>query len=129
MIGVFPLFAVQLGSDVCHLADAHPTASISRQHNQVVSWCFFSLIFAKSTLHSMCEVMTKTKQTKCVTRLAETRQTIKTNKMEAQKLKDKTQLMLMLQYSIERYQAMGNGIKCQELRSELNALRQSMEQK
>ncbi len=49
--------------------------------------------------------------------------------MEAQKLKDKAQLMLMLQYSIERYQAMGNGIKCQELRSELNALRQSMEQK
>ncbi len=49
--------------------------------------------------------------------------------MEAQKLKDKTQLMLMLQYSIERYQTMGNGIKCQELRSELNALRQSMEQK
>ena len=72
---------------------------------------------------------TKTKQTKCVTRLAETRQTTKTNKMEAQKLKDKTQLMLMLQYSSELYQAMGNGIKCQELRSELNALRQSMEQK
>lgn len=60
MIGVFPLFAAQLGSDVCHLADAHLTASISRQHNQVVSWCFYSLIFAKSTLHSTCEVMKKT---------------------------------------------------------------------
>ena len=60
MIGVFPLFAAQLDSDVCHLADAHPPASISRQHNQVVSWCFYSLIFAKSTLHSACEVMKKT---------------------------------------------------------------------
>ena len=62
MIGVFPLFAAQLGSDVCHLADTHPTASISRQHNQVVSWCFYSLIFAKSTLHSTCEVMKKQQQ-------------------------------------------------------------------
>lgn len=30
--------------------------------------------------------------------------------------------IMMLQYRIERYQAMGNGIKCQELRSQLNAL-------
>ena len=62
MIGVFPLFAVQLGSDVCHLPDPHPTASISRQHNQVVSWCFYSLIFATSTLHSTFEVMKKQQQ-------------------------------------------------------------------
>ena len=60
MVGVFLLFAAHLGSDVCHLADAHPTASISRQHNQVVSWCFYSLIFVYCTLHSMCEVMKKT---------------------------------------------------------------------
>lgn len=30
--------------------------------------------------------------------------------------------IMMLQYRIERYQAMGNGTKCQELRRELNAL-------
>ena len=62
MIGVFPLFAAQLGSDVCHLADPHLTARISRQHNQVVSCFFYSLIFAKSTLHSTCEVMKKQQQ-------------------------------------------------------------------
>ena len=62
MVGVFPQFAAQLGSDVCHLADPHLTASISRQHNQVVSWCLYSLIFAKSTLHSTCEVMKKQQQ-------------------------------------------------------------------
>lgn len=32
---------------------------------------------------------------------------------------------MMLQYRIERYQAMGNGAKCQELRSQLNALQKS----
>ena len=34
--------------------------------------------------------------------------------------------ILMLQYRIKRYQAMGDGIKCQDLISELNQLQKGM---
>ena len=44
-------------------------------------------------------------------------------KMETQKTNEKTRLMFTLQYSLERYQAMGNGPKCQEIQRELNALK------
>ena len=43
--------------------------------------------------------------------------------METQKTNEKTRLMFTLQYSLERYQAMGNGPKCQEIQRELNALK------
>lgn len=45
-------------------------------------------------------------------------------KMEIQKTNEKTGVMFTLQYSLERYQAMGNGTKCQEIHRELNALKQ-----
>lgn len=44
-------------------------------------------------------------------------------KMDTQKTNEKTRLMFTLQYSLERYQAMGNGPKCQEIQRELNALK------
>lgn len=44
-------------------------------------------------------------------------------KMETQKTNEETRLMFTLQYSLERYQAMGNGPKCQEIQRELNALK------
>ena len=44
-------------------------------------------------------------------------------KMETQKTNENTRLMFTLQYSLERYQAMGNGPKCQEIQRELNALK------
>lgn len=43
--------------------------------------------------------------------------------MDTQKTNEKTRLMFTLQYSLERYQAMGNGPKCQEIQRELNALK------
>lgn len=35
---------------------------------------------------------------------------------------NKNKLIVMLKYRIERYHAMGNGVKCQTLISELNKL-------
>lgn len=35
---------------------------------------------------------------------------------------NKNKLIVMLKYRIKRYQAMGNGVKCQSLISELNKL-------
>lgn len=40
--------------------------------------------------------------------------------------KKNTDSILMLQYRIKRYQAMGYGIKCQDLISELNQLQKGM---
>lgn len=40
-------------------------------------------------------------------------------------MKTKDQTIVMLQYRIKRYQAMGNGIKCQQLLSEINNLRKN----
>ena len=44
-------------------------------------------------------------------------------KMDTQKTNETTRLMFTLQCSLERYQAMGNGPKCQEIQRELNALK------
>ncbi len=35
---------------------------------------------------------------------------------------DKNKLVLMIRYQINRYKAMGNGVKCQALMSELHKL-------
>ncbi len=40
-------------------------------------------------------------------------------------MEKKNKMIVMLQYRIQRYQAMGNGVMCQNLISELNKLQTS----